>query len=148
MLFIVVVYCLLFIVVVYCFCLLLLIGIGTQDSLFLYIVHFRLSSLGLMNCIHYGALLHLIQVRHLKRPCTLYTCTMNLHYTCTCTCISHSVGGIGFSLHEIGISLSIVGVILLPFTFSFFPLVSTCIPILINMNIFWYVVDGEEARVY
>ena len=40
----------------------------------------------------------------------------------TCTCI----GGLGFSLKEIGISLTVAGVLMLPMTMCAFPLVRCC----------------------
>ena len=53
---------------------------------------------------------------------------VNIQYTCClvidlllCFC----VGGLGFSLHEIGIVLSVVGVLMLPVTLFTFPIVRT-----------------------
>ena len=42
---------------------------------------------------------------------------VNIIWTCTC------IGGLGFSLKEIGISLTVAGVLMLPMTMCAFPLV-------------------------
>ena len=54
---------------------------------------------------------------------------VNIQFTC-CLVIDQlllciSVGGLGFSLHEIGIVLSVVGVLMFPVTLFTFPIVRT-----------------------
>ena len=47
-----------------------------------------------------------------------------LRVTTECLFSYLHVGGLGFALHDIGISLSVVGILNLPFSFFTFPLVS------------------------
>ena len=62
---------------------------------------------------HSGQNLHLIWVRMQQ-----YVVPLSFY------CIHHA-GGLGFSSHEIGISLAIAGIFMLPFTLVVFPLVNS-----------------------
>ena len=79
------------------------------------------------------------------------TCCPDIHglttqlckYNMTCTCI----GGLGFSLKEIGISLTVAGVLMLPMTMCAFPLVRYCTIIFIIHTLFLCTV-GEESGLH
>ena len=47
-------------------------------------------------------------------------------------CLFSYLGGLDFVLHEIGLSLSVVGILNLPFSFFLFPLVNI---IIVNQNV-------------
>ena len=68
-----------------------------------------------MKCIHCGVPHHDTTVSALVVLCVLRVTT---------ECLFYYLGGLGFALHDIGISLSIVGILNLPFSLFVFPLVS------------------------
>ena len=59
-------------------------------------------------------------------PCTCYFSQLNIHCTYVCANIFHT-GGLGFSLHNMGTSLVIVGIMMIPMSLLAFNPVSDCV---------------------